>query len=115
MTTVAELMATDWWGPCLPEDSLEAAWSLGSKDLRAPRLCSAEPTRDPEVLADLIGRPATPLELQGAAYAYCRAEQIEGCHFAVPPSVPLPSSAPALVLALAALAIFLKRAKQKET
>lgn len=115
MATVSEMLVTDWWGPCLPEEMLEQAWALESKDLRLPRVCSEEPTRDPLELADLFGRPLTPAEMAGAAYAYCREEQIEGCYFhspdPLPPVVPLPVPGSLLIAALVALAFTKSRTR----
>ena len=105
---MTDLMSTDWWGPCLPEAHLETAWATVTKDLRLPRTCSEEPTRDPAVLASLFGREPTALELGGASYAYCREEGIEDCHFDVPVPIPVPATGLLLALALVALLVMKK-------
>jgi hypothetical protein len=108
MSTVDGMMSVDWWGPCLPEARLEDAWAAGgAKGARLPRLCSEEPTRDPGELAALFGAEPSPLQMAGAAYAYCRAREVEDCRWDSPggvtvPPVPLPGTGATLALALAA-------------
>lgn len=110
MSTVKELMRTDWWGPCLPDEFLEKAWSIGSKDIRIPRTCSEEPTRDPDILQELFGRPLTAQEREGASYAYCREMKVENCHWKVPEPEVIPLGSPFLFLLTAVILVATTRA-----
>lgn len=114
MSTVSMTTVSLYQNECIPEADLDAAFMAGKGAAIPPTCLPDDAPRTMDVLAEALGREATPGEWASYTYRWFKVNEPDRVLFFDPgplpvAPVPLDASALFLTLAIAAMLIFARR------